>query len=60
MEYTKNFAPRFLLTKMSVGGCIIELSTKGEVMEDWKQALAEISDKLRKEHFEKLNPKEKN
>jgi hypothetical protein len=45
---------------MSVGGCIIELSTKGEVMEDWKQALAEISDKLRKEHFEKLNPKEKN
>lgn len=28
-------------------------------MEDWKQALAEISEQLRKEHFATLTPKEK-
>jgi hypothetical protein len=29
-------------------------------MEDWKQALAEISEQLRKDHFATLTPKEKN
>ena len=28
-------------------------------MEDWKQALAEISEQLRKDHFAQLTPKEK-
>jgi hypothetical protein len=28
-------------------------------MEDWKQALAEISEQLRKDHFATLTPKEK-